>query len=428
MQKCSQHIIRYKLIYLGVIIQLLYFISAFHTGWFNGLFTGNSIQRCCQGMDFYQVPNGAYAFWHHGSLTGQKLPDGSVYAKGYFVNDNVYHPLFTLTVGSLFLPLSPNQAFFAWMILKLIITLAVTAYFIWSFRDRKYIGLAVFVLLTNATQYLEIAIGQFQSLLNVFLLLLLINLVKRQSGLWGGILYCLSLLVKPIGFLWIGFFLCKQRFKVALVGGILFIACSALFLFNGSGSYYLTNLIDHFLYPSTAGPNQIITLMAYLRYSTPLPDTFLKLIENTALALMLFFSSLKRVHISKSIFLAVVYYLFFYDYVFEYQYTSLAPVIAVCLLCCPEFQTRLSRCLVLLTCLPSAFVLLNLWHIDVTLDSFYGPNPGTLGWQWMVVSKVGPVLLLTLSVLARDIVPVYKQAKVVWKELRKMNRKMEMFG
>lgn len=103
-------------------------------------------------------------------------------------------------------------------------------------------------------------------------------------------------------------------------------------------------------------------------------------------------------------------------------------MIAVCLLCCPEFQTRLSRCLVLLTCLPSAFVLLNLWHIDVTLDSFYGPNPGTLGWQWMVVSKVGPVLLLTLSVLARDIVPVYKQAKVVWKELRKMNRKMEMFG
>jgi len=237
-------------------IQLLYFISAFHTGWWNGLFTGNSIQHCCQGMDFYQVPNGAYAFWHHGSLIGQKLLDGSVYATGYVVNDNVYHPLFTLTMGSVFLLLSPNQAFFAWMILKLIITLVGTAYFFWSFRDRKYIGLAVFVLLANATQYLEIAIGQFQSLLNVFLLLLLINLVKRQSGLWGGILYCLSLLVKPVGFLWLWVLLCKRRFKVTLVGGIFFVACTLIFLFTGSGSYYLTNLTAHLLV-SMSRPNDM---------------------------------------------------------------------------------------------------------------------------------------------------------------------------
>jgi hypothetical protein len=343
------------------------------------------------------------------------------------VNSNVYHPFFTLVVGTPLLLLSPTQAFYAWMIVKLLFTLAVTAYFFWSFRKEKYIGLAVFVLLANASQYLEIAISQFQSVLNVFLLLLLIALVKNQSERWGGVLYCLTLLVKPIGILWLGVLLCKHQCKLVLIGICLFAVLTGVFLINGSGSYYLNNLSTRLLSTSTDGPVQIITLRALL-YSTPLPGIAITVIDGMALALVLFFGSLKRVHVTKGMFLAVVYYLCFYDLVYEYQWTSLAPVIAMCLVCCPEFQTRLSRCLILLTCLPSAFVLLNYWHINVTVDSIYGPYPGTLGWQWMVVSKVGPVLLLTISVLAKDVVPAYKEVKTFWKVLRKVNRSMEVFG
>ena len=428
MQNMYTHLNKYRLAYLGLAILLLFYVSASQTALFNGFFSGDSSHHCCKGMDFYQVPNGAYAFWHGGSLTGQPLSDGSVYARGYFVNDNVYHPLFTLVLGSWLIQFSPEQSFHAWMLLKLGLTLVATGYFLWSFRESKYIGFAVFILLANCTQYLEIAIGQFQAALNIFLLLFLVQLVKKQGTIWGGMLYCLTLLTKPIGFFWLWVLFCKRRFNVALLGGLLFVLCSVPFLLNGSGLYYITNLTSHFLYPSEAGPNQIITLLALLRYSTHWPDIVLKGIQDVALVLVLFFSSLKRVHISKGIFLAVVYYLSFYDFVFEYHYTTLAPVIAVCIVCCPEFQTRVARFFALLTCLPSAFVLLSYWHIDVTPDSFYGLNPGVLAWQWMVVSKVVPLLCLSISVLAPDVVPAYKQIKTFWLTLRKTNREMEVFG
>lgn len=428
MQKVYVHLVKYRLAYLGLAILLTFYVAAAHTTVFNGFFSGDASHHCCKGMDFYQVPNGAYAFWHGGSLDGRPLPGELVYAQGYFVNDNVYHPIFTLTLGSWLMQFNPEQAFSAWILLKLGITLVATAYFLWSFRESKYIGFAVFILCANCTQYLEIAIGQFQAALNVFLLLLLVNLAKQRSKVWGGVLYCLTLLTKPIGFLWLWVLLCKRHFKVALIGGIAFVLCTGAFVINGSGNYYLANLTAHFLYPSEAGPNQIITLLALLRYTTHWPDIVLKGIQDIVLICVLFFSSCKRVHISKGIFLAVVYYLFFYDFVFEYHYTTLAPVIAVCIVCCPEFQTWLARCFALLTCLPSAFVLLSFWHVNVTFDSFYGANPGTLAWQWMVASKVVPVLLLTASVLAPDVVPIYRQVKAFWLALRRTNREMEVFG
>ncbi len=428
MQKVYKNLATHKLAYLGLIILLFLYISASRSSVLTNFFTGNSSHHCCHGMDFYQVPNGAYAFLHGGSLTGKPLSDGSVYAKGYFVNQNVYHPFFTVVLGSWLIQFSPAQSFFAWLFLKLSLTLIAISYFFWTFRTSKYISFAVFVLAANVTQYLDIIIGQFQGILNVFFLLLLINLVKKQDKMWGSVLYCLTLLVKPIGILWLWMFLWKQHFKVGLFGCILFAGCTIPFLFSGAASYYTTNLLTHYLSPSNDGPNQIITLLALLRYTTHWSDIVLKSIQGGVLVLVLFFSSLKRIHVSKGIFLTVVYYLFFYDFVFEYHYTTLAPIIAVCIVCCPEFQTRFSRFCALLTCLPSAFILLNYWHINVTFDKFYGPNPGAFGWELMVVSKIVPVILLLVSVLVPDIVPIYTQVKAFWLALRKVNREMEVFG
>ncbi|MBO0796800.1 MAG: hypothetical protein J2P36_38460 [Ktedonobacteraceae bacterium] len=421
MRKLYRHIARYNLIYIGLIIHTLFYISAYRTGWFNVFFSGNAIHYCCPGADFYQIPDGAYSYLHGGSLAGAPPSGGrSVYANTiYSVNANVYHPLFTLTVGWLLIQFQPDQAFFVWMLLKLIITLLVTGYFFWSFRGSKYITLAVFVLLANCSQYLEIAIGQFHAVMNAFLLLLLINLVKKQSHIWGGIFYCLSLLVKPIGLLWVWTFICKQRFNVVLLGGLLFGLSTAIFTLSGSGDYYMTNLVYHFLYPVAGKPGQLMTLSDLLTYSLPSwPGIIFKLIEYSVLGIVFFFNSLKRVHMSKGIFLTAVYYLLFYDYVFEYHYTTIATVVAVCLVCCPEFQTRLSRVLILLTCLPSIFVLLNYWHIDVELDSIYGLNPTPLGWQLMVLSKIVPVILLSMVVLASDVASVYSQIKAFPAALR----------
>jgi hypothetical protein len=46
----------------------------------------------------------------------------------------------------------------------------------------------------------------------------------------------------------------------------------------------------------------------------------------------------------------------------------------------------------------------------------------------MVVSKVTPVLLLSFSVLAGDIIPAFKQIKAFLYAMRKVNRSLEVFG
>nr|BBH86835.1 hypothetical protein KTC_15860 [Thermosporothrix sp. COM3] len=401
----------YKLIYLGLIIHMLYYISAFHTGWFNGLFTGSAIHYCCKGLDFYQVPDGAYAYWHNGKLTGEELPDGTRFSQDHPANKNVYHPLFTLIVGTILLPFSPEHAFTAWLMLKLALTIGVVCYFIWIFQNSKYISFAVFVLLAFATNYLEIAIAQFHSVLNAFLLLFLIDLVKRKSVVSSSILSCLTMLVKPIVFLWTPLLIIKKRSGIALGGLLLFALYTGIFTLDGAANYYIDNLRGQLLAASVFGPDQIITLGALIRFDTNLPDVVYQFIRYGTLAGILVLSLRKRFHIVKGCFLLTVYYLFFYSLVFEYHYTSLAPVIAICLVCCPEFQTLRSRICVLLTCLPSAFVFLNILNIGTKHDSFYGTSVDLLGWRIMVISKVLPVLFLCIFVLSDDVIALWKRIR-----------------
>src|SRR5437764_17088 len=102
----------YKLLGLGVIINGLFVLSAVQTGWFDLFFSGSALHHGSKGIDFYQVLRGAWAYWHGGSLTGEPLANGDVYAKGpYFVNTNVYHPLLTLALGSLLIPFEPTLAY-----------------------------------------------------------------------------------------------------------------------------------------------------------------------------------------------------------------------------------------------------------------------------------------------------------------------------
>jgi hypothetical protein len=81
-------------------------------------------------LDFYQIPNGAYAYLHGGSLSGV-VPHG---VKAYWIghplnNYNVYHPLFTLILGSVLILFEPTKSFYVWMCLKFFITLWMVIYF-----------------------------------------------------------------------------------------------------------------------------------------------------------------------------------------------------------------------------------------------------------------------------------------------------------
>lgn len=422
-----RHFKQYFLIYPGLAIFLLFFISAAQTGWFDAFFSGAALHDGAKGVDFYQVLKGAWGFWHGTTLVGDNLPAGSPLSK-YFSNNNVYHPLFTLTLGSLLILFDPVRSPYIWLWIKLPISLMVIGYFFWSFRSSKHISFAVFVLLANFSVYLELAAWQFHFVLNMFLFLLFILLEKNKSHLLKSVLYWLGLLVKPVGLLFVPVLCFKGHWRTALIGGMLFIIYTIPFVIHQTGNYYTNNLFEAITTTGTTGPNQIITLSALLHFSTNWPDIVYQAIQNCALAIVIFLSALKRTPIAKSFLLYIAYYLCFYSSVFEYQWSTLAYVIAICIVSCPEFQTKIARFCILLICLPSCFFILNFLHVDIQDQGYLGLIPGEIAWKWMVVSKVIPLFLLLMSVLLADVKPIFGQMKAFWKAMHGVNERLEVFG
>ncbi len=428
MKRNLPHIKTYYLLYLGFFVYVLFFISVAWTGWFDIFFSGAALHVGAKGVDFYQLPRGAWAFWHGGSLTGVPLHDGSQYAKKEFSQNNVYHPLFTLTLGSFLALFDPGWSPYVWLWMKFIVSLAVIAYFFWNFREKQYVQFACFIMFINFSIYLELAAWQFHFMLNMFLLLFLIRLVKHKPGRGNVLLLWLDMLVKPVGLLFIPLLIFKGRWRVAALGLILFILSTALFLFHDIGKYYVDNILLNFRYSGTLGPNQIITLSALLHYTTHWPDIAYSTIRYGLIVLVVVLGLFRRIHLSKAVLLLVVYYLCFYEQVFEYQWSTLAYILAVCIVCCPEFQTILSRCFILLVCLPSCFFLLNMLHIDVKNLGYLGLIPGTIAWEWMVVSKLIPLFLLLVSILAGDVKPLYSQLKSFIIAMKKVNDHLGVFA
>lgn len=428
MQAIYAHLRRYFLIYLGLVIYLLFFISVVNTSWFDLFFSGAALHVGAKGIDFFQLPKGAWAFWHGGGLNGT-LPSGvTSYAPQEFSNGNVYHPFFSLVLGSFLMAFDPERSPYIWLWVKLFVSLIVIIYFVWSFHDSKYVGFGVFLLCANFSIYLELAAWQFQFILNIFLLLLLIELSKRRSPYWSGILYWLGMLVKPVGLLFAPALLFKGRWKMMVLGIGLFIASTIAFVLTGAGKYYTDNLMMTLSSSGALGPNQIITLSALLRYTTHWPDFVYQFLQNGILLLFLFLGILKRTHIAKAVFLLIVYYLLFYEGVYEYQWSTLAYVLAICVVTCPEFQNKWVLFCMLLTCLPDCFALLNFLHIDIKNEGYLGLVPGATAWEWMVVSKLVPLGILLISVLVPDVKPVYRLIKALWRSLREVNKQLEMFG
>lgn len=394
-------LMKHKILIVCVCTHICIWIAAYF-GWLNIFFSGAALHlpdprwgNIFQGIDFYDIPSGAWAVLHGGSLTGVPL-QGKVYAPGQVVNPNVYHPLFTLALGSILMQFSPHTAYYVWMWAKLPLSLASVSYFYWSFRTHKYVQFATCILLINFNIYLELAAGQYQFLLNIFLLIFITTLVKRSPPALSSAFYFLALIVKPIGLLFIPALIIKKQWRVAVPALVVFALTTLLFL---KDPYYIHYIMENVFHPSSPGPVQIVALNALLRYTFHWPDLVYKLLQYGSLALILALISLKRMHISKALFLMVVYFLCFYNQVYEYDWSVLPYVIAPCVMYNTSFQTRLSRACIVLTCLPSCFVILALLHIDIGALNV----PGAFAWQFMVVSKLIPLFLLCGSVLWDDI-------------------------
>src|SRR5262249_4087818 len=156
----------------------------------------------------------------------------------------VYHPLFTLTLGSFLALLDPARSPYIWLWIKLFISLPVIGFFFWSFGTSRYIAFATFLLLADFSIYVELSSWQVHFFLHMFLLLFLIVVVHKRQPLLSGFLFGLGLLVKPVGLLFVPMLLIKGRWKIVLFGLGLFVLCTGAYLFHGAGKYYANNLMN----------------------------------------------------------------------------------------------------------------------------------------------------------------------------------------
>ena len=117
------YIFKSKLLILGFSIYFLFNISALTNHFMDYFFFGSSIHYCCQGLDFYGIPNGAYSFIHGGDLSGYNLPQGiQAYSRNIVSNSNNYHPLLAIPLGLFLILFNPGTSFYVWMIIKILIT------------------------------------------------------------------------------------------------------------------------------------------------------------------------------------------------------------------------------------------------------------------------------------------------------------------
>ncbi len=399
----TSYILKSKLIISGIFIYFLFYVSALSSHFLDFFFFGSSIHYCCQGLDFYQIPNGVYAFLHGGVLSGE-LPSGiEQYSKNYATNLNVYHPLLTLIVGYPLIFFSPDLSINIWTIIKIPITFFAIYYIYINFKNNKLLNLSIFIFLINFSQYNDIRISQYQFLFNIFLLFFLINIVKNKDKFEIGILYFITLIIKPIGILWSPVLIIKRQYKVFLIGLVLFFISTITFNLLGEGKYFTDNLFKHLTKPLLLEGVDLMSLDSLLRNGLGIQPEVIKILKFTFLALIYLLAFSKRVSIIKLFFLLIVQFLFFYDLVYQYHFSVLGPVLSVCLLALPEFQTKMSKILIIIISSPTIFFIIKKFNFQIINDIKDGINPTILGWEIVSIFQLLPIALLTIIVVSPDI-------------------------
>lgn len=308
---------QFRLFLVSVIFHIYFYISARFTHTLEIFYSNINV-----GQDFFQIPNAVYAFLHNGTLTGIIPSAFEPYINCCGVNANVYHPLFTLLIGYPLQLFRPWDAFTIWTWIHVLIT-ALLVYFLWSkFRNHRYLYLALSLFLLNSYHYYEIWHAQYHFLFNFFTILFLYESVKHGDTKKAGMWLFFSLLVKPIGLLWILPLLLYQRYTTVILGFGSFFVITALFNYFPFGSYYLHN----FFTVSTStmiGANNIYGIQILI---PSVPIVLIKLLRTSIFLGLLIFQVLKKPKLYTIISLWICFQLLFYPLVYLYQVTILAGV------------------------------------------------------------------------------------------------------
>ena len=300
------------------IIHLSFYVSAFYTHWWDVLF-----ENVTTGQDFFQIPNAAYSFLHGGNLRGELPPGIKPYTSCCGVNGNVYHPLFTLLVGTPLQLFTPNTALKIWTFVHILIS-AILLLFLWKkFANHKYLYLALSLYLLNSYHYYEIKHAQYHFLLTFFTTLFLYESAIKGDTKRAGLWYFLSILIKPIGFLWILPLLIYKRFRTLTIGLGLYALASIPFIITPLGKYFFNNLGDNL---NSQGPTYNLAAIVHFE---KIPLVYIKIASLFSAIFLLIFQIIKKSELYSTIFLWVSFQLIFYALVYPYHYSITAGLICL---------------------------------------------------------------------------------------------------
>jgi len=229
---------KWGVVFLAAFLHLFFYYSAFKSHTLDKYFL-----PVTPGQDFFQIPNAAYSFIRGGDFQGNFNGQENAYINCCGVNKNVYHPVFTLLVGTPLQLFKPWTSFNLWLFLHLLTSVFVIVFLIKNFKNHKYLPLALTIFLASNFQYYEILNNQYHFLFDLFTFLFLYENLKNNDSLKAGIFYFLGLIVKPIGLLYLLPLVIYKKFKIILIGLGLYFAITLPFYFLPEGQYFFDNFL-----------------------------------------------------------------------------------------------------------------------------------------------------------------------------------------
>jgi hypothetical protein len=209
-----------------------------------------------------------------------------------------------------------------------------------------------------AFHYYEIRNAQFHFLFNFFSFFLIYKSIKKEDSATTGTFLFLSLLIKPIGLLWIAPLLIYRRFKTVLVGLLCFLAVSVPFYMSAIGKYYFSNL--YYVSTTPIPSDNLLNFVWFFPQYQAIIELVIKITMYGTLLFFLYLQLLKKPSLFTIFFLWTSFQLLFYNLVFHYQFTILALLFCLGIVL-NEFRIDRKEIVpIIFLTIPSPFFLYNL--------------------------------------------------------------------
>ncbi|MCH7989461.1 MAG: DUF2029 domain-containing protein [Planctomycetes bacterium] len=392
-----KHPLAKVLLAVFALIHLSFYVSATATDHLQHFFVEGTIQDE-KTLDFSQIPNGAQTFFEGGEISGE--------FREYPVLINYYHPATTLLLGGFLQIFDIPASFMVYLEMKMFLTVLLVVLLYRHHSESENFVWALFVFLTFFIQGVDIGCGQYHFLLNLFIFLFLFALIHARSTWQQSCFFFGSLMIKPVGLLWVPQLLMERRYRLVIGSlGTFIVLTAACWWWIPGGRFYVTELlhyskthIEHVAdgIPTDGGRYTLETILRYLGVSA----TLTQIVKFSLPVVILAVCYRCRIPLFAALFLWTCYYLLFYSRVYIYHYTTLIPFFTLGVLTQPQFQGRFVKAMIVVSCLPSPYFLYKLFDIFVE-GSAHGShrNVTSDGFFIMICLRVLPVLLIAVYIV-----------------------------